>query len=71
MSFLCNLLYIDSLIVRKIINFSGKVDFLFCFKTYCKYFYRRIRDNYLIETFENWRGKLEQIDDVLVMGVKI
>jgi hypothetical protein len=25
----------------------------------------------LYYTFENWRGKLEQVDDVLVIGIRI
>ena len=25
----------------------------------------------LINTFENWRGNLEQIDDIVILGVKI
>ena len=25
----------------------------------------------LIETFENWRGDLEQVDDVCIIGIKL
>jgi hypothetical protein len=27
--------------------------------------------NIIDETFENWKGKLDQLDDVSVIGVKI
>jgi Holliday junction resolvasome RuvABC ATP-dependent DNA helicase subunit len=30
----------------------------------------KIKDHLKV-TFENWKGKLEQVDDVLVIGIKL
>jgi hypothetical protein len=29
------------------------------------------QQNYIAKTFDEWRGRLHQVDDVLFMGVKI